>query len=104
MIDKRKDVIQTDDILPTIPEANRTTPSPFPAIVFVIAYALCALLMVAPLSRIPDPVIRLTLPFGSALAQVGARLPINLGLNSNALASQTATNLLEFLGLVVLSF
>src|SRR5712691_2154044 len=104
MIEKEEEAVQAAGIQPANPNTGRAAPSLIPPVLCASAYTLCALLMAAPLSRIPDSVIRLTLPFGSALAQVGAWLPINLGLNSNALASQTATNLLEFLGLVVLSF
>src|SRR5260221_8688599 len=40
-----------------------------------LAFVLCALLSVAPLSRILDPVIQLQTPFGTQLARVGAWLP-----------------------------
>src|SRR5712691_9666887 len=98
MIKKREETIQAADIQPASPDANRATPSLIPPILCTIAYTLCALLMTAPLTRIIDPVVRLQLPFGAALAQVGGWLPINLGLSSNALASQTNTSLLEFMG------
>ena len=101
---KREITIQATDIQPASPDANRTTPSLIPPIFSAIAYTLCALLMVAPLSRIIDPVVRLQLPFGAALAQVGAWLPINLGLTTNTQASQTNTSILEFIGLVLLLF
>ncbi len=104
MIKKREETIQAADIQPASPDANRTRPSLIPPILCTIAYALFVLLMAAPLSRIIDPVVRLQLPFGAALAQVGAWLPINLGLNNNAQASQTNTSLLEFMGLVLLLF
>ncbi|HEU0001689.1 MAG TPA: hypothetical protein VFQ36_12350 [Ktedonobacteraceae bacterium] len=104
MIEKSKAAILTNNIQPAIPEADRSTSSLIPPIVFVMAYALCVLLMVAPLSRILDPVIRLQLPFGAALAQVGAWLPIKLGLGNNAQAAQTNTSMVEMIGLIFLSF
>lgn len=107
MIEKSKAAIQTDDIQPATPDTDRTArtaPSLIPPAVFVMAYALCVLLMAAPLSRILDPVIRLQLPFGAALAQVGAWLPINLGLGNNAQAAQTNTSMVEVIGLISLSF
>jgi hypothetical protein len=104
MIKKREKTIQAADLQPAAPGANRSTPSLIPPILCTIAYMLCALLMAAPLSRIIDPVVRLQLPFGAALAQVGAWLPINLGLDNNTLASQTNTSILEFIGLVLLLF
>ncbi len=107
MIERSKAAIQTDDIQPATSDIDRTTsaiPSPVTPIVFVIAYALCILLTVAPLSRILDLVIRLQLPFGAALAQVGAWLPINLGASNNAQAAQTNTSMVEFIGLIFLSF
>jgi len=69
-----------------------------------IAYVLCILLTVAPLSRIPDPVIQLQTPLGAILAQVGAWLPIDLGLTANQQASQANTNYIEFLVLIALAF
>src|SRR5260370_6059820 len=45
-----------------------------------LAFVLCALLSVAPLSRILDPVIQLQTPFGTQLARVGAWLPTDIGL------------------------
>ena len=69
-----------------------------------IAFVICILLTVAPLSRIPDPVIHLQTPAGTYLAQVGAWLPDNLGLTANHLASQVNTNYLEFLILIALAF
>ncbi|HKV59547.1 MAG TPA: hypothetical protein VJO32_14735 [Ktedonobacteraceae bacterium] len=107
MIEKSKAAIQTDDIQSATPDIDRTTsaaPSLVPSIVLVMVYALCVLLMVAPLSRILDPVIRLQLPFGAALAQVGAWLPMNLGLGNNAQAAQTNTSIVEAIALIFLSF
>ncbi len=69
-----------------------------------IAFVLCILLTVAPLSRIPDPVLQLQTPFGMQLAQVGAWLPNDLGLTANHLASQANTNYIEFLVLIALAF
>ncbi|HJT57107.1 MAG TPA: hypothetical protein VJ761_11480 [Ktedonobacteraceae bacterium] len=69
-----------------------------------IAFVICILLTVAPLSRIPDPVIHLQTPAGTYLARVGAWLPDDLGLTANHLASQVNTNYLEFLILIALAF
>lgn len=69
-----------------------------------IAFVICILLTVAPLSRIFDPVIHLQTPAGTYLAQVGAWLPNDLGLTANHLASQVNTNYLEFLILIALAF
>ena len=69
-----------------------------------IAFVLCILLTVAPLSRIPDPVLQLQTPFGAQLAQVGAWLPNDLGLSANHLASQANTNYIDFLALIALAF
>ena len=69
-----------------------------------IAFVLCILLTVAPLSRLPDPVIQLQTPFGGQLAQVGAWLPNNLGLTANHQDSQASTGYVEFLVLIILAF
>ncbi len=69
-----------------------------------IAYVLCILLTVAPLNRIPDPVIQLQTPPGAILAQVGAWLPTDLGLTANQQASRANTNYIEFLVLIALAF
>src|SRR5258708_9117753 len=52
-----------------------------------LAFVLCTLLSVAPLSRILDPVIQLQTPFGTQLAQVGAWLPTDIGLTPYRRAS-----------------
>jgi hypothetical protein len=69
-----------------------------------ITFVSCILLTVAPLSRIPDPVIQLHTPLGAILAQVGAWLPTDLGLIANHQASQANTNYIEFLVLIALAF
>src|SRR6266566_7243683 len=69
-----------------------------------ITFVLCILLSVAPLSRLPDPVIQLQTPFGVQLAQVGAWLPNNLGLIANHQDSQASTDYVEFLVLITLAF
>ncbi len=75
-----------------------------PPVLCTIAFVLCVLFMVAPLSRIPDPVIHLQTPLGGFLAQVGSWLPNDFGLVANAQASQANTSYLEFLGLIALMF
>ncbi len=75
-----------------------------PPALCTIAFVLCVLFMVAPLSRIPDPVIHLQTPLGGFLAQVGSWLPNDFGLVANAQASQANTSYLEFLGLIALMF
>lgn len=75
------------------------------AIVFcTIAFVLSILLTVAPLSRIPDPVIQLQTPLGTLLAQVGMWLPGDLGLAADPQASKASTNYIEFLALIALAF
>src|SRR5260370_26651167 len=73
-----------------------------------MAFVLCILLTVAPLSRIPDPflhpVLPLQTPFGAQLAQVGAWIPNDFGLSANHLASQANTNYIDFLGMIALVF
>src|SRR5260370_11075917 len=75
-----------------------------------MAFVLCILLTVAPLSRIPDPVqlqnpvLQLQTPFGPPLAQLRAWLPNDLGLSANHLASQANTNYIDFLALIALPF
>lgn len=84
-----------------------TTVAPWlilPPVVCTIAFVLCVLFMVAPLSRIPDPVIHLQTPLGGLLAQAGSWLPNDLSLVANAQASQANTNYLDFLGLIALMF
>jgi hypothetical protein len=68
------------------------------------AFVTCILLTTAPLSRIPDPVIRLQTPFGAILVQVGAWLPTDQGLAANHQASLSSTNYIEFLALITLAF
>jgi hypothetical protein len=68
------------------------------------AFVMCILLTVAPLSRIPDPVIQLQTPLGAILAQAGAWLPTDLGLTPNPQASLASTNYSEFLALIALAF
>ena len=69
-----------------------------------IAFVLCILLSVAPLSRIPDPVIHLQTPLGVQFAQVGAWLPADLGLAADYKASLASTGYTEFLVLIALAF
>src|SRR5579859_6700042 len=69
-----------------------------------MAFVMCILLTVAPLSRIPDPVLQLQTPLGAILTQAGAWLPADLGLNANHRASLASTNYLEFLALIALAF
>jgi len=102
MINKGADASQAVEKKSASPGAKNA--SLFPPILCTIAYVLCVLVMAAPLNRIVDPVIRLQLPFGAWLTRVGAWLPINLGISSNAQASQTNTSILEFLSLVALLF
>ena len=68
------------------------------------AFVMCILLTVAPLSRIPDPVLQLQTPLGAILTQAGAWLPADLGLTANHRASLASTNYLEFLALIALAF
>src|SRR6202030_4351736 len=104
MIEKSEKAIKADDIQSGTSGKDSAIPSLLSPILCTLGYILCVLLMAAPLSRILDPVIHLQLPFGAALAQVGAWLPINLGLNIHNQASQTTTSILEFLGLIALLF
>ena len=69
-----------------------------------LAFVVCILLSVAPLSRILDPVIRLQTPFGMQLAHVGAWLPTDVGLTPYRQASLAGTGYVEFLGLIALAF
>src|SRR5260370_9105472 len=69
-----------------------------------LAFVLCTLLSVAPLSRILDPVIQLQSPFGTQLAQVGAWLPTDIGLTPYRRASLADTGYIEFLALIALAF
>src|SRR5258708_4476733 len=69
-----------------------------------LAFVLCTLLSVAPLSRILDPVIQLQTPFGTQLAQVGAWLPTDIGLTPYRRASLADTGYIEFLALIALAF
>src|SRR5258708_40106573 len=61
-----------------------------------LAFVLCTLLSVAPLSRILDPVIQLQTPFGTQLAQVGAWLPTDIGLTPYRRASLAHTSNIHF--------
>src|SRR5260370_17934712 len=69
-----------------------------------LAFVLCALLSVAPLSRILDPVIQLQTPFGTQLAQVGAWLPTDIGLTPYRRASLADTGYIQFLALISFAF
>ncbi len=69
-----------------------------------LAFVVCILLSVAPLSRIPDPVVQLQTPFGAQLAQVGAWLPNDIGLTADQQAAQASTGYIEFLALIALAF
>ena len=69
-----------------------------------IAFIICTLLTVAPLSRIPDPVIHLQTPAGAALSWFGSWLPGDLSLTADRFASQVNTNYIEFLILIALAF
>src|SRR5260370_11874872 len=60
-----------------------------------LAFVLCTLLSVAPLSRILDPVIQLQTPFGTQLAQVGAWLPTDIGLTPYRPGSLAATSYID---------
>ena len=104
MIKKRDEVIQATNIQSATPDTNRATPSLIPPLLCAIAYALCALLMAAPLSRAYDPVLRLQVPLGDWLTQVGAWLPVNWGLGPIPRHAQTNTSMLQFLGLIALAF
>ena len=104
MIEKRDEAIQAQSIQSATPDTHRIVPSLIAPILCAIAYTLCVLLMAAPLSRAYDPVLRLQVPLGSLLTQVGAWLPANWGLGSIARGSQTNTSMLQFLGLIALTF
>lgn len=84
--------------------SNNQSSSIFFLVLGIIAFVLCTGLSVAPLSRIPDSVIRLQTPFGQQLAQLGAWIPNDLGLTANHQSSQNSTNYVEFLVLIALAF
>lgn len=89
----------------TFVEPARSQPSSLALpLLSAFGYILCILLTVAPLSRIPDPVIHLQTPFGSVLALAGAWLPTNLGLAADTTASQASSQYVLFLGLLALAF
>src|SRR5258708_35624233 len=69
-----------------------------------LAFVLCTLLSVAPLSRILDPVIQLQTPFGTQLAQVGAWLPTDIGLTPYRRASLAGKRYNQVLALVAFGF
>src|SRR5260370_23170341 len=69
-----------------------------------LAFVLCTLLSVAPLSRILDPVIQLQTPFGTQLAQVGAWLPTDIGLTPYRRSSLACVRRLDVPALVSLGF
>jgi hypothetical protein len=69
-----------------------------------VAFIICTLLTVAPLSRIPDPVMHLQTPAGAFLSWFGSWLPNDLSLTANHFASQVNTNYIEFLILIALAF
>src|SRR5260370_1824171 len=69
-----------------------------------LAFVLCTLLSVAPLSRILDPVIQLQTPFGTQLAQVGAWLPTDIGLTPYRRALLADSTLLQILVRILLGF
>lgn len=73
-------------------------------ILALLGFLLAILLNVAPLSRIPDPVIHLQTPFGAFLVGAGAWLPSNLGLATNVTASQASSDYVLFLSLIALGF
>jgi hypothetical protein len=104
MIEKKDEAIQATNIQPATPDTNKTTPSLIPPLLCTIAYALCALLMAAPLNRAYDPVLRLQVPLGDWLTQAGAWLPANWGLGPIPRHAQTNTSMLQFLGLIALAF
>ncbi len=95
---------------PEVPEGSAASPGRTCAaslvlpILCTLGFVLCVLFSAAPLIRIPDPVIHLQTPFGSLLAQAGAWLPTNLGLASDATASQASSDYVIFLGLMALGF
>ncbi len=104
MIEKRDEVIRATNRDSTTPDTNRTTLSLIPPLLCAIAYALCVLLMAAPLNRAYDSVLRLQVPFGNWITQVGAWLPANWGLGPIPRHAQTNTSILQFLGLIALVF
>jgi hypothetical protein len=80
-------------------------PSSILAIAFcTLAFWVCILLTVAPLSRIADPVIHLQTPGGTFLSWFGSWLPNELPLTANHQASQVNTNYIEFLIFIALAF
>jgi Dolichyl-phosphate-mannose-protein mannosyltransferase len=104
VIEKRDEVIQATNRESATPDTGRATLSLIPPLLCAIAYAFCVLLMAAPLSRAYDPVLRLQVPFGDWLTQVGAWLPANWGLGPIPRHAQTNTSMLQFLGLTALAF
>ena len=104
MIEKPVEERPPTEKSPGVPATMVATRLILPPVLCTIAFVLCVLFMVAPLSRIPDPVIQLQTPLGGLLARIGSWLPNDFGLDANAQASQVNSNYLEFLGLIALLF
>lgn len=66
----------------------------------MLGFALCTLLMVTPLVRMPDRVITLHIAPGAWLARAGNWLPANLGLASDPLNARGSTACVEFICLL----
>jgi hypothetical protein len=83
---------------------SRSALPPFLNIVGAAGYLLCIVFSVTPLVRLPDRVIRLSIPLGSILARAGAWLPGDLDLGGNPQDSQTGSAMVLFLCLMALAF
>lgn len=96
--------VKADEPPTTISPSAAKTSARLVPLFCVLGIVLTVLLMVAPLNRIPDPVIQLQTPPGSFLTLVGSWLPTDLGFTQNTQASQADTGYVEFLLLVALAF
>jgi phosphatidylserine synthase len=69
-----------------------------------IAFIVCTLVSIAPLTRLAGTDYFRGSPISAMLAVVGGWLPVDLHLTNNTLASQLSTNVILFLTLTALSF
>lgn len=73
-------------------------------LLYMLAFVLCVLISVAPLSRLAGVELLFALPTHSPLIALGAWLPPDLGFTAHARASRSSTGTLEFLALIALMF
>jgi hypothetical protein len=73
-------------------------------LLYTLAFILCVLVSVTPLTRLAGTTLLLALPTNPLLISVGTWLPIDLGFSAPARASQLTTHTVLLLALVALAF